>query len=88
MNDLRAASEKRLFRADVHDLVQQLAESDAALAALEHANEIKNQPSQLSPPLLAQIQKTLIQSKDLLEKTLSSMQVGVAYLDLDLNIFG
>jgi PAS domain S-box-containing protein len=84
VNDLRAASEKRLFRTDVHDLVQQLAESDAALAALEHAYEIKNQPSQLSPPLLAQIQKTLIQSKDLLEKTLSSMQVGVAYLDLDL----
>jgi PAS domain S-box-containing protein len=72
---------------DVHQLVQQLAESDAALAALEmetaHAGE--ENTSALSPLLLSQIQHTLLQSKELLEKMLTSMQVGVAYLDPDFN---
>jgi PAS domain S-box-containing protein len=72
---------------DVHELVQQLAESDAALAALEMetAQEGAESKSLLSPLLLSQIQHTLLQSKELLEKMLTSMQVGVAYLDPDFN---
>jgi PAS domain S-box-containing protein len=69
----------------VHELVQQLAESDAVLAALKKAEVEREIPAPLSSLLLSEVQKTLVQSKELLEKMLASMQVGVAYLDQQSN---
>jgi PAS domain S-box-containing protein len=83
MTERKATSEKILPSAEVQVLVQQLAESNAALTALKLAHSRIDSPEgSLSPKLLAQVQHSLAQSKELLEKLLSSMQVGVAYLDM------
>jgi PAS domain S-box-containing protein len=86
MTERKAALERILPSAEVQILVQQLTESDAALAALKMVqSRTGTSEGTLSAQLLAQIQHSLLQSKELLEKLLESMQVGVAYLDMSFN---
>jgi PAS domain S-box-containing protein len=86
MTDTKVTSEIKLQNTEVHDLVLQWAESDAALKALEDAQKKSGTIGDpLSPRLLDQVLNSLTQSRVLLEKMLASMQVGVAYLDPKFN---
>jgi PAS domain S-box-containing protein len=86
MAENKATSERILPSAEIHGLVQQLAESDAALAALKIAqSRIDTTEDPLSPQLLAQVEHSLAQSKGLLEKLLSSVPgaAGLVYTEYD-----